>query len=543
MPHIPPPSTLPPGSIVVAYLRDSGHEKQELSTEQQEHAIRVWCLENGLTIQEIYKDEARRGSTDVGRDALAQMMNDLRHSAPVAGVVVWSNSRFARKIIHAQFYRAEIRKLGYIFYSITDKIADGPEAIIFEAIADYKNQRYVEDMSIDVKRGLHQLVEQFGCVPGTPPKGFVRQPVTIAHHRDGKPRIAHRWVPDPDLSPRVLLAFEMRSASLSLGAIQKTTRLFGSINSYRTFFSNPIYKGILQYGDRTYPEYCDPMVSPALWDQVQAVQNNYAHRRHTGDETLHPRRTNSRFLLSGLARCGHCGSPLFGHASKRPNGTTYDSYLCTRAYRKRDCVRARIPMQRLDEIVIDILPEGILKPENLQAAYAELTHEQSERLAEQDRQRKAFNRDLASLRKQITHITDSIAQIGGSRSLHERLQDLETQETDLIIQKDKLEAAAETPVPEIPLDLLNETLPELPTLLRTADLATKRIILQGYIARIDVQREGNWLHGIIQYYYPPPKVKPPPESGGVPIVQCPSGPPRYRHTFSFSKPIKKPRSR
>jgi len=45
-------SNLPfsPGDQVVAYLRDSGGQNQELSTDQQEQELSKWAVENNLII-------------------------------------------------------------------------------------------------------------------------------------------------------------------------------------------------------------------------------------------------------------------------------------------------------------------------------------------------------------------------------------------------------------------------------------------------------------------------------------------------------------
>jgi DNA invertase Pin-like site-specific DNA recombinase len=76
-----------PDDQVVAYLRDSGHEKQELSVGQQEQSIREFCVQHGLVLQRTYIDAERQGSSDTKRDALAEMMYDLRHELNVAGVI------------------------------------------------------------------------------------------------------------------------------------------------------------------------------------------------------------------------------------------------------------------------------------------------------------------------------------------------------------------------------------------------------------------------------------------------------------------------
>jgi DNA invertase Pin-like site-specific DNA recombinase len=541
-------SPFPPGSYIFAYLRDSGHEEQDLSISQQETEIRLWAQANNLVVTRFYKDEARRGSSDVGRDDLHAMMNAFRHGCSERGVVVWKYNRFARNMDNAQFYRAEIRSRGYIFHSLNDQIPDGPAGRIFEALIDYKDEQYLTDLSIDVKRGLRDLVHVHGCVPSVPPRGFRRIPVTLGLRRDGAPHIAHRWEPDPETAPLVLKAFEMRAAGASLGAIQAETHLYGGVNSYRTFWPNKLYIGILEYGGLVIEHYCEPIVPLPLWEAVQKIQGDYRghHHVHAGSPH-HPRRRNSRFLLSGLARCGRCGSPLYGHSSPQKNRKTLDSYFCTRAWRNRDCVRTRIPRQPLESHVLATLTDYILLPDTMENIRTILTESQAARLAEQDHQRESLASQLRNVRRQIRHVTDAIAQRSASKALLDRLSELEKHETELLTRQAELETTALQPIPTIDpnqlpalIELLRSRLPALP-------VETQRQLLHAFIDHVDVEREGNTLRGIIYYYYPPPDLKkafPPPESGGTETVSLslyPSGPPRYRHSIPlpFTAPIKK----
>ena len=281
----------PPGSSLFAYLRDSGHDEQELSVPQQERRIHQWCEEHGLILAHIYKDIARPGSSVVKRERLQELMHAFRKGAAVAGVVIWKWSRFARNIDNAQYFRSEIRTRGYLFHSLNDQIPEGPIGRVFEAILDYKDEQYLTDLSIDVKRGLRDLVETYGCVPGTPPTGFKREPITISYHRDGSPRTASRWVPDPDIIPNIVQAFDMFAAGASLGQIHSTFHLCRGINSYTTIFANKLYIGILEYGDLVIENYCEPIVSKSVWDAAQARRQKYARRRNTASKSYeHPRR-------------------------------------------------------------------------------------------------------------------------------------------------------------------------------------------------------------------------------------------------------------
>jgi site-specific DNA recombinase len=92
------------GAHVVAYLRDSGHEDQEASVDQQEAQIREFCLANGLILTTIYADAAAPGSSTIGRDRFLEMIHHFRSpDCKDSGVIVWKFNRFARDIDDAQF--------------------------------------------------------------------------------------------------------------------------------------------------------------------------------------------------------------------------------------------------------------------------------------------------------------------------------------------------------------------------------------------------------------------------------------------------------
>ena len=61
--HIPPPATLPPGSIVNGYLRDSGGMAQEQSVAQQREVLEEYCNRYGLVLTHVFADEAKSGGS------------------------------------------------------------------------------------------------------------------------------------------------------------------------------------------------------------------------------------------------------------------------------------------------------------------------------------------------------------------------------------------------------------------------------------------------------------------------------------------------
>jgi hypothetical protein len=529
---------------VDAYVRDSGGPRQDASTDQQLTEIEAFCLQHRLVLRHKFADAAKSGGSTVGRDDFNRMVDLAHHPDDCPrGLLLWNYARFARDLDDAILYKALLRKRGVIIHSLTDPVPEGQYGRIVEFFIDISNEEKRRQTSADAKRGLRDLVTTHNCVPGVPPRGFIRQPVTIGSHRDGSPHTASRWRPDPNLVPAVQKAFAMYAAGATVGRIHRELHLYGAVNSYRTFWPNKLYIGILQFGDLTIPDYCDPIISQPIWDACQARLKHYAGHHHVqAGSKDHPRRINSPFVLSGLARCARCGSPLYGHSSKQRSGSVLQSYFCTRAYRNRDCLKRRIPRLTFENAVLDTLTGYILRPDTLQAARQLLLEEQAGSLDDHLRQAKAIGVQLAKLRRQLKNVTAAIAESGHSQALLARLADLETQETALLQRRLELETTAVAPLPPLDLSLL----PAAITALRQqSNPQTLRTILNAFIDHVDVQRDDNILTGTIFYYLPPDlkKAIPPPESGGSTVSSSPSpsGPPYYRHSipYPFTTPCHK----
>ncbi len=153
-------------------LRDSGGIRQDKSVAQQRQEIEELCQHYGVDLAHLFGDEARIEATTVGRDALEDLLyltkQDLR---PVDGIIFWSFARLARDQIDSQFVKAELRHRGYILYSMTDDILDGEFGPVIETLIDWKNKRFLKDLSREVRRGLADLTKMDYAPGGFPPHG------------------------------------------------------------------------------------------------------------------------------------------------------------------------------------------------------------------------------------------------------------------------------------------------------------------------------------------------------------------------------------
>ena len=354
-----------------------------------------------------------------------------------------------------------------------------------------------------MKRGLHHLVKEYGAVPGTPPRGFKREAINIGTRRDGRPHIVHKWVPDPDWIPAIHRAFELRASGATYRQISEETRLYKSVNSYLTFFSNPLYIGVLKFGELTIEDYCIPIVDRGTWEAVQAITaaNNYSKRFPGDKNTNHPRRNGEKFVLSGLLYCAQCGAAMNGHLIKYGGKEPREYYICSKAKRTRGqaCNARLIPRQFLEDLVVTEL-EKFFDAANLQDIQQELQSEQNNIEQTIHHEQRLINTDLVQVRRKIRNINNAIAEMGGSRRLYQTLKELEAEEAILTAKASQYQ----DPQPDPLLELTDDGLAALGTNLAGQLAASEpnelKEFIEQYIARITVERDDKIVRGLVRYY-------------------------------------------
>lgn len=417
-------AALGPGSCIAAYLRESGGAGQIMSVRQQRAALTAYAAERGWQIVAWYVDDAKSGANDERR-ALQTLLASCRVDNPgFVAVLTWAASRFGRDMLDSQFNRIDLRRRGIDVVSAdpAEATPDGSLGFVIEALFDWKNERFLDDMARDVRRGLRDNVTAGYAPGGTPPRGYVAEPVTIGMRRDGKPKVVSRWVVDPETAPKVTQAFRLFAAGASYAEIHSATRLYSSSGSYVTMIRNRSYLGVLKFGEEEFPNMIEPLVDQETWDACQARIAAGAH---------YTPRPGSEYLLSGLAQCGFCEAAMSGGVDRRNERRGYKAWRYYKCDRKRREGALSCPDQRhvgadlLEKRVISAVLERILTPENM----TRLVEDMRARAGQQ-----GVAADLADLDNQITAVERGIdrlydlAQRAGSderleaRLAHERAE-------------------------------------------------------------------------------------------------------------------------
>lgn len=484
----------PSGARLCGYLRDSGGQQQELSTDQQEARLVEFCKDNGLLLTRLFRDEARSGGKVIGRRAFLELIDYLESGAPETGVLLWSYSRFSRDYDDTQYFLARLRKAGKVVHSLSDSVPDTLDGRMLESMIAWKNARYREDLSRDVSRGLTFVASTLKVWKGGPvPIGYRLEPVETGNHRNGRPRQNSRLVPDPRTAPQVRQAFEMRARGASLREIIAACPAFSperNIVSY--ILRNTIYAGMLVLNGLEIPDYCEPLVDLATWQAAQQV--NQARRLAAGPN--HPRSVNSRFLLSGLVYCRLCNQRMFGQSVPK-RGKRYDYYRCHNAAIQK-CKARLVKKPPLEDLVIERLIETVLQPDILADLYADHQRTQSERNQRQVSRLEEVQNELAAIKGRIDRVVAAIAEYGHSHALLAELSTLEESQR----QAYRRQAEIEGIIPHVELADPRLVSQQSILILRSDDLAGKREVLRSFIIDIEVERLTDSMQGQLRYRLP-----------------------------------------
>ena len=482
-----------PGDRVWAYCRDSGGEEQQDSVASQRRAIEDYARRHNVLVVQVFTDEARPGSTTVGRDGLEDLLYLARRDPrPVDGIIFWSFSRLAREQLAAQFIKSDLRLRGYVLHSMTDDVPFGEFAPVVEALIDWKNERYLKDLSRDVKRGLHDLTQNGYAPGGFPPRGYTVERVSIGAKRNGEPHVVSRWIPDPELAPRVRQAFQMRANGASYQQILDATHVFPVRGSYVTMFRNKSYLGIQKCGELEIEGAFEPLVDRETWDAVQATLRPKVKKGDTWAENKqHPRRVESPYLLSGLAKCSECGAAMIGQVDRTGRHTNpFRYYICGRKVREgwAACGSGKVRADWPEAALLQVVNEQVLTPGFVMTLVSEVNAALIQDEPTLYGRIEEAQRRLAEVDKSIAALLDLAEQFGAA-SAAARLLDRETEQRRLQAELEHLRRQQETRRLTVSPDRMREILGNMKETLASGDIQAKRALLAKLVVSLEIGKD------------------------------------------------------
>jgi site-specific DNA recombinase len=179
--------------------------------------------------------------------------------------------------------------------------------------------------------------------------------------------------------------------------------------SIRKILTNEVYTGTAVWGrnsQRDLPVIRVENAWPAVVDRHTFEQTQMLLKERA-PIILHPRRAASRYLLSGLARCGHCGKALVGQDAKSGRFTYY---VCGTLLKKGagSCPARYLNSQQFEGLVIEKIKEHVLTTENL-TRLVHIVNKEMDSLSAEYRQRlDIVLNEIADVDRRLERLYDAL---------------------------------------------------------------------------------------------------------------------------------------
>ena len=512
---------------VALYARVSS-EKQDtdLSLSAQLRALREYASRNGHAVVKEYVDEAESGRT-AARPAFRDMISAARRpSKPFDMVLVWKYSRFARNREDSIVFKTLLRKHGVQVVSINEPFEDTPAGRLFEAMIESLDEFYSANLGEEVTRGMRECASRGFFIVGVAPYGYRK-----VKRRDGakeRPTLE----PEPHKAEIVSRLFKEVLDGKGLKEIAKGLNGEGIAgptgngwlkSTVLRVLNNEVHTGTLVWGRssvRRIPPVRVENAWPAIvdkgtFDRVRVLLEARA------PANFHPRRVASRYLLSGLAKCGRCGKGLVGQDAK---GGRFSYYVCGTLLKRGagSCQAHYLNTKKFDRLVVEKIKAHILTEESLTELVRLVNEEMDGASAEHRRHLDSVMAETHEVNRRLGKLYDAL------ETGKIRLEDLSPRIQQLRHRLGQLEAArlevegllSDRRVELADLETVTRYVADLRNLLDESPLAERRAFVRSFVKEVKVTDDEVLLtytlpmppRGITEEMY----VVPPTVHGGTP---------------------------
>jgi hypothetical protein len=418
-------------------------------------------------------------------------------------LLLWAFSRFSRDYAQFNRYYYTLVDFGVVVHSLTDEeIPEGLAGGVVLSVKAYSNADYSKQLGKSIKRAIADNVKAGFSNGGQPPRGYR----AIREEREGTrtngiKRVGIRWEPDPDLTPLVVLAWEMRAQGKGYGEITKATggKIYKNKTSWGSHFRNKSYLGIGKAGDLEVPDHHTPIITWELWEAVKKVEKTMP--TYGGRAALtHPRRIKHPSLLSGLSFCIFCGSAMVLHTS-----SDYRCYQCGKRDRQRgykDCTQARsVNARKADRVILDTILNKILSPTSVEIAIDEIQNHMVD-ASQIDQEIDRVNNLLVSTERSITRLVSLAEETGDLKDIAERINELRQERGEFSAQLRKLKAERAVGIPEITPEALTAYFglikKQISSAIQGGEMLTAKKLIAQFVSKIEIAKD----KAIIHYTFP-----------------------------------------
>lgn len=478
---------------VAIYARVSSERQDvDLSISAQLKALREYASRNGYQVVKEFIDEAESGKTS-SRPAFREMIAlSRRLQKPFDMILVWKYSRFARSREDSIVFKTMLRKNGVQVISVSEPFEDNPTGRLLEAMIESLDEFYSANLGEEVTRGMRESASRGFYVSSLTPYGYRK--IKVKDGGKERPTIE----PEPHQAQVVSRIFKEALEGRGLKEILKGLNNEGIAGprgkgwiktTLHNILTNELYTGTLVWG-RSSIRKMDPVRVENAWpalvdretfDRVQALLKERAPAR------VHPKRVSSRYLLSGLARCGHCGKALVGQDAK---GGQFTYYVCGTLLKRGagTCPAHYLNSRQLEGVVVDKIKEHVLTRENLTELVRLVNEEMDAAVSEYQERLDSVLDEIADAGRRLERLYDALET--GKLSLEDlapRIQQLRDRQQQLQVTKWELEQHLSDRRMELADEkTVTRYVEDLRNLLSESELTERKSFLRSFVKEVEI---------------------------------------------------------
>lgn len=325
----------------VIYARFSSDRQREESIEGQLRECREYAEANGITIVGEYIDRALSASKETEKrlDFLRMIKDSSKHLFDL--VLVWKLDRFARNRYDSAHYKAILKKNGVKVVSVTERIADGADGVILEAVLEGMAEYYSLDLSEKIHRGQKENALKCQNNGGHIPLGYQLNKETkrLEINPTTAPIVqeVYRRYADGDTIRDIVRDLNERGLTTTRG--KKFT-----YSAFNILLQNRKYIGEYKYQDVVIPGGIPAIVPEDVFNRVQARMEKNKHSPAAA-------KAKENYLLTTKLFCGKCGKIMFGESGQH-GGKIYRYYKCASAKKKTGCTKKAVKKDWIENLVV-----------------------------------------------------------------------------------------------------------------------------------------------------------------------------------------------
>ncbi len=366
---------------VALYARVSSDQQAEKnnSIPSQLRLLHEYALKRNMEVVKEYVDEGE-SALSINRPAFLEMIAETKKKFPLFQVIlVWKLSRFARNRQDSIIYKSMLKKRGIEVTSISEPIDDTPQGQLMEGMIEVIDEFYSAVLAQETLRGMVENARKGYRNGGFPIYGYKNVRIF-----DEKGNAKTKYEINETEAKVVKLIFELYAKGNGLKNIVMEFAKRGIKPRSGTYWSKSTVANILR--SETYVGWTvfnkrdkktigrqfkpkdewiiiknthDPIISDELFNRVQKLIEERQPKNTPAQVTA------SKYLLSGLMRCGKCDGAygVTGYGRKRK----YAYYNCINYSKKgkKVCPGRRLRADELDREIIERVRKLVFSDENM----------------------------------------------------------------------------------------------------------------------------------------------------------------------------------